>query len=297
MPEISSIGFLGLGAMGGAFCANLVRAGYPVKGYDTSTTACQQAAAVGVSPVETPVEVADSTQLVAVSVPDVPQIKAVLEGPQGLLAAPGNGRIVMLMSTFDPGEIPALAERVASAGWQYLDCPVGRTATEARSGTSTFLIGGSAVDKARVRPVLDALGEAIIDCGDIGHGMLVKIVNNFMSTTGAVLVAEALRLAEAGGVSQETVLEVVNGTVAGNGHSRINFPSKVLAGDVEPGFAIQHAGKDARIARTVFERLGFPNFLAPAAASAYERAVEAGHGDNDWSDLYNVVAALRRSSS
>jgi 4-hydroxybutyrate dehydrogenase/sulfolactaldehyde 3-reductase len=173
---------------------------------------------------------------------------------------------------------------------------VGRTADDARQGNSTFMLGGAADDKSRVMPVLDVIGNGVIDCGEVGHGMMVKIVNNFMSTVGAVLVGEALRLAEAGGVDTDTVLEVVNGTVAGNGHSKVHYPNKVLIGDIAPGFAIKHARKDCRIAQTVMDRLGLPNFIAPAVAAAYDRAVDGGHGENDWSDMYNVIDELKRDT-
>ena len=106
---------------------------------------------------------------------------------------------------------------------------------------------------------------------------------------GAVMVAEALRLAESGGVGPDKALEVINGTIAGNGHSKVHFPRKALAGNLNPGFAVKHARKDVNIARTVMEREGFPCYTAKAALEAYDAALDRGHGDNDWSGLYNVV--------
>ena len=117
-------------------------------------------------------------------VPDVPEVDTVLNGDNGLLKSPGDGRIIMVMCTIDPGAVVRFAEQAKAAGWGYVDSPVGRTADDAREGTSMFMVAGSAEDKAAVMPVLVAMGTTIIDCGDVGHGMTCKIVNNLMSTVG-----------------------------------------------------------------------------------------------------------------
>jgi len=293
LQAIERIGFIGLGTMGGAMATNLLKAGFRVNGYDPFAGAASALVEAGGAVASSAAEAAAGAELVIMMVPDVPQIEANLDGDTGLLSTPGDGRLLMVMCTIDPGAVRTIAERVQARGWRYVDCPVGRTADDARNANSTFMLGGAAEDKKAVMPALEALGSAVIDCGDVGHGMTVKIVNNFLSTAGAVLVAEALRLAESGGVSAQVALEVVNGTIAGNGHTKIHFPAKVLKGDISPGFAIRHARKDCNIAATVIGREGFPNFIAPAVVAAYDAAIESGHADNDWSDLYNVIDELK----
>lgn len=295
MSQVERVGFIGLGTMGHAMATNLLKAGFSVCGYDPVPGAAAALGSVGGRTAGSAAEAAADAELVIMMVPDVPEIEANLDGDGGLLATPGNGRILMIMCTIDPAAVTAIAERVTSQGWRYVDCPVGRTADDARNANSTFMLGGAPADKQAVSPALEAMGTTIIDCGDVGHGMTVKIVNNFLSTAGAVLVAEALRLAESGGVNADVALEVVNGTIAGNGHSKVHFPAKVLRGDVNPGFAIMHARKDCAIAAKAIEREGFPNFLAPAVVAAYDAALESGHGSNDWSDMFNVVNELRRN--
>ncbi len=297
MSKIEQVGFIGLGLMGTSMSGNLLKAGFRVKGYDPLPGAGDRVAANGGEIVDTPAAAGEGSQLVIVMVPDVPEVDAVLNGDGGLLKSPGGGRIVMVMCTIDPGAVVAFAGQARAAGWGYVDSPVGRTADDARDGNSMFMVAGSAKDKAAVMPALEVMGTTIVDCGDVGHGMTCKIVNNFMSTVGAVTVAEALRLAEAGGVGPDKALEVINGTIAGNGHSKQHFPNKALAGDLNPGFAVKHARKDVDIARMVMEREGFPCYTAPAALAAYDAALERDHGDNDWSDLYNVVDELRRENA
>lgn len=296
MSKIEQVGFIGLGLMGASMSGNLLKAGFRVKGYDPLPGAGDRVKADGGEIVDTPGATGEGSQLVIVMVPDVPEVDAVLNGGHGLLKNPGAGRVVMVMCTIDPGAVLEFAGQAKAAGWGFVDSPVGRTADDARDGTSMFMVAGSTEDKAAVMPALKAMGTTIIDCGDVGHGMTCKIVNNFMSTVGAVTVAEALRLAEAGGVGPDKVLEVINGTIAGNGHSRQHFPNKALAGNLNPGFAVKHARKDVNIARMVMEREGLPDYTATATLAAYDAALERGHGDNDWSDLYNVVAEVWREN-
>ena len=296
MSKIEQVGFIGLGLMGASMSGNLLKAGFRVKGYDPLPGAGDRVKANGGEIVDTPGATGEGSQLVIVMVPDVPEVDAVLNGDHGLLKNPGDGRVVMVMCTIDPGAVLEFAGQAKAAGWGFVDSPVGRTADDARDGTSMFMVAGSTEDKAAVMPALEAMGTTIIDCGDVGHGMTCKIVNNFMSTVGAVTVAEALRLAEAGGVGPDKVLEVINGTIAGNGHSRQHFPNKALAGNLDPGFAVKHARKDVNIARMVMKREGLPDYTATATLAAYDAALERGHGDNDWSDLYNVVAEVWREN-
>ena len=296
MGKIEQVGFMGLGLMGASMANNLLKAGFKVKGYDPVPGAGAGFKAKGGEVVDTPGATGEGSQLVILMVPDVPEVDAVLNGDDGLLKSPGEGRVVMVMCTIDPGAVLKFAERAKAAGWGYVDSPVGRTADDAREGTLMFMVAGSTEDKATAMPALEAMGTTIIDCGDVGHGMTCKVVNNFLATVGAVMVAEALRLAESGGVGPDQLLSIINDTLAGNGHSKQHFPMKVLAGDLNPGFAVKHARKDVNIARMMMEREGFPCFTAPGALAAYDAALERGHGDNDWSDLYNVVNDIRQEN-
>lgn len=297
MTRIRKVGFIGLGLMGGSFAANLLKGGVAVAGYDPFPAAGDAIEPLGGVMAETPAAAADGAELVIVMVPDVPQIEEALSGDGGLLSTAGDGRLLMVMSTIDPGAVHDIAARVNAEGWHYVDCPVGRTGDDARNGTSMFMLGGAAADKKAVAPILDIIGTLTVDCGDVGHAMAIKITNNFMSTVGAVLAAEALRFAEHFGVTADAALSVINETIASNGHAKVYFPNKVLKGDVTPGFAVKHARKDINIANTVMKREGFPGFLAPGAVAAYDAALASGHGDNDWSDMYNVIAELQRGPS
>lgn len=294
MRSIESIGFIGLGTMGQAMAGNLLKAGFAVHGFDLKEAAVEALVAAGGQPAKAPRDAARAGDLVITMLPNAPDVEAVLTGPQGVLAVPAEGRRVMNSSTIDPAEARGLAALAEGAGWSYIDCPVGRTAADARKGTSLFMFGGDEADKTAVRPVLEAMGDTVVDCGAVGQASTIKIVNNYLSITAAVATAEALTLAAAGGVAPEAVFRVVNATTAMNGHTKANFPSKVLAGDVEPGFAIDLALKDLNIAIAAMGRENIPCFLGRSAGVAYEEAQRRGRGSRDWSDLYNLLGELWR---
>lgn len=292
ISTVSTIGFIGLGTMGRAMSANLLKGGFVVRGFDMSAAAREALASAGGTPADSPAAAADGAELVIVMLPTIVEIDAVLDGDDGVLSRPGDGRLLMNSSTIGPGDTRALIDRLAPTGWRFLDVPVGRTAVDAVAGTSLFMAAGDDADKAAVRPVLEAMGDTIIDCGPAGHGTAVKLANNYLSIVSAVATAEALRLAESGGVLPEEAFRVINNTVAHNGHTKLHYPKKVLAGDVEPGFAIDLCHKDLGLAVAAMEVAGVPSFLGAAASEAYRVARDRGHGANDWSDMYNVVGGI-----
>jgi len=290
--SIEKIGFIGLGTMGRAMAGNLIKGGFEVYGFDIDPAAVEALMAAGSGSAPSPREAARAADLVITMLPNAPDVEAVLSGPAGVLAVAAEGRRLMNCSTIDPAEARGLAALASGAGWSYIDCPVGRTAADAAAGTSLFMFGGDESDKQAVRPVLEAMGNAIVDCGAVGQASTIKIVNNYLSITAAVATAEALALAAAGDVPPEAAFRVINNTIAMNGHTKTNFPKKVLAGDVEPGFSIDLAYKDLGIAMAAMKREGIPCFLGRSAQVAYEEARRRGQGSRDWSDLYNLLRTL-----
>lgn len=292
MAAITNIGFVGLGAMGSAMAHNLLTAGYRVTGHDLSEAARDRLTAAGGTAAVSPRAAAEAADLVVTVLPDAPDVEAALTGAAGVLSLPCEGRLLMNCSTIDPAEARRLAAKAAEAGWSYLDCAVGRTATQAAEGKCLFLIGGETGDKLAVGPVLKAMGDTVIDCGAVGQASAMKIVNNYLALVGCLATAEALMLARAASVDDGAALEVINGTSARNGNSMQNFPNKVLKGDVSPGFSLDLGRKDLAIAVAAMKREGLSGFLGEQALKAFDSAREEGHGGNDCTDLLNVLSKL-----
>ena len=294
---ITSVGFIGLGAMGSGMVRNLLKGDVPVRCYDLNRQAVEAMEAAGATGAHSPGTAADGADLVITMLPNASDVDAVLDGPDGILAASTGDGLLMNCSTIDPFEAKRLAEKAAAGGWRYIDCAVGRTATQAAEGKCLFILGGDDADKTLVRPVLEHMGDTIVDGGDIGQASSLKIVNNYLALVSCLATAETLALAEAAGLSADTALQVINGTTARNGNTELNFPNKALKGDVSPGFPLMHGRKDLGIAVGAMERFKVPSFLGVRALDAFDTALDRGRGSNDCSDILNVLLALKQEGS
>jgi 4-hydroxybutyrate dehydrogenase/sulfolactaldehyde 3-reductase len=200
--------------------------------------------------------------------------------------------LVVDMSTVAPKETDAIGARLSAAGIAMVDAPVGRSSQHAVEGKLLIMVGGVEADVARARPALACLGDTIEHCGPLGSGTRMKVVNNYMSITLNALTAEALGLAEASGLDPETARQVMLSTVAGQGHMGTTYPAKVLKNDLTPGFAIDLAYKDLRLALDLAADLDRPAVTGSVAREHYAQARRAGQGTSDWTALYRVIAPL-----
>ena len=160
-------------------------------------------------------------------VPDVPEVEAALHGDGGLLHEPGDGRIVMVMCTIDPNAVPQFAEAAESAGWHYVDCPVGKPADAARRQESVFMLSGRPEDKKAVEPALMAMEKASSTAGRSA----TRLSSRSSTTTcrgSAPWWSPKDAHGGSGRCATDKFLEVINDTFAGNGHSRMWFPLKEL---------------------------------------------------------------------
>lgn len=290
MANKKSVGFIGLGAMGSGMVRNLLKAGVVVRCNDLKSAAVDAMVAEGASAAETPAEATRGVDGVITMLPNAADVDNVLDGADGILVGQPNDRLLINCSTIDPFDASRLAEKVSAAGWRYIDCAVGRTATQAAEGKSLFILGGGAADKETAAAFLAHMGDTIIDGGEIGQAASLKIVNNYLALVSCLATAEALVLADAAGLSADAALAVINGTTARNGNTELNFPGKVLQGDVTPGFPLMHGRKDLGIAIDAMERLGVPTFLGAHALKAFDAAIDCGHGHNDCSDILNMLS-------
>lgn len=286
------IAFLGLGAMGLPMACNLVKGGHVVTGYDLNPQALDALAQAGGQRAASAREAAAGAALVIAMLPTATHIQAALEGADGALQGMDPGALFINMSTILPQETDLIAQRLAERGMRMLDSPVGRSAMEAQRGTLLILASGSAQDKARARDALLCMGNQVIDCGEVGGGSRVKVVNNFMGISLNALTAEALTLAEASGLSVELALEVMRGTIAGLGHMNITYPNKVLRGDLSAGFQVDLAHKDLGLALELAARSRACVPMGSAAFQSYTAARAQGRGGQDYSAIYPVMRSL-----
>lgn len=284
------IGFVGLGRMGLPMASNLQRKGFSVTGFDLKQEAREALAAVGGTGVASAAEAAREADVVFTMLPNSNDVRAVVEGEILPVARPGA--IVVDMSTIDPLVTDEIAALVAAKGLRFADSPVGRLATHADRGECLFMVGAAEADFAAIRPLLEAMGTTIHHCGPVGAGMRMKVVNNYLAIAAAQLNAETLTLMARFGLDLEKTIEVLNGTTATNGHLKTNFPVKVLAGDIEPGFQIDLAHKDLGLALTAASAMKVPLSMGSAARECLQLARARGFGGKDFSGLLDAWCQL-----
>lgn len=287
-----SIAFIGLGAMGLPMARNLVKGGFAVTGFDLDANALDSLEQAGGKRAASARAAAEGAGLVIAMLPTAAHIRAALEGEDGALAALTDASLFINMSTILPQETDAIAALLAERGLRMLDSPVGRSAMEAERGPLLILASGSGPDKARAQEALLCMGNQIIDCGEVGGGSRVKVVNNFMGISLNALTAESLTLAEACGLSVELALQVMRGTIAGLGHMNITYPNKVLRGDLSAGFQVDLAHKDLGLALELASRSRACVPMGSAAYQSYTAARAQGLGAQDYSAIYPLMRSL-----
>ncbi|MEM1307191.1 MAG: NAD(P)-dependent oxidoreductase [Pseudomonadota bacterium] len=273
---MSAIGVVGLGAMGLPMAETLSGAGFDVIGFDTD--AARRA--------KLPRAVDDTEGLagcsfVILSLPNDAIVSTVVATLCNTLR---DGAVIIDTSTVAPETTQSLSRRAADKGLGYVDAPVSGGAQGAATG-SLLVMAGSADDAvARAQPVLDALARKVVICGGPGAGNIVKLINNMLCAGQLVLAGEALRIAAAGGVSPDNLLEAVN---AGSGRSavtEINLPRWVLSGTFDSAFTMALMSKDVALA----EQLHGACDVARSVAGRWRSALARTGPDADFNRIVEV---------
>lgn len=254
--QISRVGVIGLGNMGLPMAAVLCRAGFAVSGFDLSAQRLALAGERGITPAPDLAGLLREVDAVVSSLPFARDVEAVLSVPDGLLARRDRRVIVLDTSTADPTTSRRLSARLAEAGHGHLDAPVSGGPSGAADGTLTMMIGGSAQDVADAGPLLAAMTAKAVHVGPSGAGNVGKLVNNMLVAAHMLTTGEALRLAEAAGVTAEAALQVVNAATGRSALSEVHFPRWILSDRFDSGFATGLMRKDVGLAAELAGEVG-----------------------------------------
>lgn len=286
---MANVAFIGLGTMGLAMARNIIEGGHRVVGYDMSGDAVADHVSNGGIAAKSSSEAADGAEFVITMLPNGEIVKSVLFDSAGVVETINSSSLVIDMSTIHPSDTDEIRNALSLKNIGMIDAPVGRTSQHARTGNLLIMAGGNGADIDKARPVLQCMGDTVLDCGGPGTGSRMKIINNLMSTVLNVLSAEVLTLAETTGLDRNLAIDVMNGTTAGMGHLSTTYPAKVLKDDLSPDFMIDLAKKDLGIAIAMSEQLGVPLALAGEAMSVYSDAHADGRGTQDWTAIYAML--------
>lgn len=286
------IGFVGLGRMGRPMSSNLCRKGFRLIVHDINRDAVAELELLQARGAESVATVARESGIIVTMLPSSAIVDQVVAGIDGILANTKPGSLIMDMSTVDPLTTDTLARKATEKGIAFVDAPVGRLASHADRGESLFMVGAAPEDFARVRPLLEAMGNTIYHCGPVGTGTRTKLVNNYLAVTSCQMNAEALALSQRFGLDLERTLDVIYGTTAFNGQLKIAWPVKVLKGDVSPGFTIDLAHKDLSLIVDAANTARVPMPIAAAAREAFSAARASGFGSQDFSAMVDALCQV-----
>jgi len=274
---METVGFIGLGAMGGPMAKNLVEKGYRLVVYDLVAERMAPLEARGAEAAASCREVAEKCPVVITMLPASRHVRGAVQGPGGILEGIRRGSVLIDMSTIDPDTTREIAGLLAERGVEMLDAPVARGVPAAVAGTLVIYVGGKKEVFDRHRGILGALGTEIVYAGGIGSGEVVKIVNNLMVAVTTCALAEALVLGVKAGVGAEILYDALSG---GSGDSfvlRNHFRNHVLKGKFEEGvFPVEYMLKDLDLALSAGTRLQVPLHFVALAAQQYILAGAAG---------------------
>jgi putative dehydrogenase len=288
---MTSVAFVGLGAMGLPMAKNLLDRGFAVSGYDLNTTALDMLERAGGIRAGTAAEAASGADVLILMVVNAAQAEAVLfEG--GALEALRHGGIVALMATCPPSAVEAIEQRVLKMGRQLIDAPVSGGVAGAMAATLTIMAAGSQETFDAVKPVFDALGDKVFHVGERpGQGAMVKTVNQLLCGVHIAVVAEAFALAAKVNVDLKILLQIMSGSAASSWMLKDRGP-RMLEVDPEVTSAVDIFVKDLGIVLDAGRDTKSALPLAAVAHQMFLAASGSGHGAADDSQVIRTYLTL-----
>ena len=286
-----TIGFIGLGLMGGAMVGRLQDQDYAVTAVANRTrTYVDAAVARGAAEVSTAKAVAEASDIVMLCMDTSANVEARMRGPEGVIAGLKPGGVVIDFGTSLPASTKALGAEVATAGGQMLDAPLGRTPAHAVDGLLNIMCAGDETTFATVRPVLDDLGENVFHLGPLGTGHTIKLMNNFFGMTVANAMAEAFAMADVTGVPRQALYDVMAAGPLKSG--MMDFVAGYgLNGDPNQlAFAIKNAAKDVGYYAQMTADAGAESVMSKCALGALQDARDNGRADDMVSQMVDYYA-------
>jgi 3-hydroxyisobutyrate dehydrogenase len=293
---MQTLGFIGLGKIGGNMAARYLAAGYPVYGEARNRNGAQWLIDQGLRWVEMPREVAEAADIVMTSLPNDDVIESVATGPDGLLAGLSDGKIWADLSTIGVGMSRKLATRVRNEnrGAQMLDTPVSGSVPQVQTGTLTIMVGGDEHAYHRVEPVLRVLGNPEY-VGANGQGLVLKLAINISLAVQMLGFSEGLLLAERDGIDSHRAAEIMTESAIGSPMLKARVPLLLDKPD-ETWFDIELMHKDIRLARREAVDLRTPLPTAAVADEMLAQAERLGYGHRDIAAVHEVLPQLSAST-
>ncbi len=292
---MATIGFVGLGNMGGPMAVNLVKAGHTVNGFDLSSDAVARFTSAGGNAVSSAVETVQGADAVVTMLPAGKHVRSVYMGEGGLLQAAAEGTVFIDSSTIDVASARDVAAEAAGKSMAMVDAPVSGGTVGAEAGTLTFMVGGPDGDYERALPLLEVMGKTIVHAGGAGNGQAAKICNNMILGISMIGVGEAFVLAEKLGLDHQKLFDI-SSTASGQCWSLTTYcpvpgpvPTSPANRDYQAGFTAAMMLKDLKLAQEAAQSSNAATPLGAQAMALYSLFAAAGHEEVDFSGIIKML--------
>jgi 3-hydroxyisobutyrate dehydrogenase-like beta-hydroxyacid dehydrogenase len=286
---VTTIGFIGLGNMGGRMTRRIVDAGIEVLGYDAKT---DNIAPSGARAAASAAELASSSDIVFLSLPESKIVEAVVRGPDGIASHLREGTVVVDLSTSAPASTRSIHAELAGRGVAYLDAGISGGAAAAEKGQLTLMVGGEADALATVQPYLEPFASNVFHVGASGAGHVTKLLNNFLNAIALSATAEVMVAGKKAGLDLAVLLDVLNKSSGVNFATLNRFP-KIITGDyLKGGLTNTLMLKDVVLYTELIAELGVAGLNAPGPLAAFGLARQLGYADEISNTVVDAIGDI-----
>jgi 3-hydroxyisobutyrate dehydrogenase-like beta-hydroxyacid dehydrogenase len=288
-----TIGFIGLGLMGGNMVENLQKKGYSVTVMDLNKDAVERCVARGANTASTGKELAEQSDIVMFCLTTSDIVEKVVYAEDGVLAGMKAGSVLIDFGTSIPASTRKIGADLAAKGAGMIDAPLGRTPAHAKDGLLNIMASGDMETFNKVKPVLDDQGENVFHLGALGAGHTTKLINNFMGMTTVCAMSQAFAVAEKAGVDKQQLFDIMS---TGPSNSPfMQFCKNYAVDDVSDlGFSIANANKDLGYFLKMVEDLGTESKIAEGSSANLNAAVEAGLSNGNVPEIFDYFKTLSK---
>jgi 2-hydroxy-3-oxopropionate reductase len=291
MNNKDTVGYIGLGIMGKSMARNILKAGYTVVVHNRSRMAVNDLVNEGAQEAFSPAEVAERVDIVFTNLPDTPDVELVALGPDGIIEGAHRGLVFVDNSTIKPAGSRYISEKLGEKGVLCLDAPVSGGDIGAQLGTLAIMVGGPSQALERVRPIFDVIGKKITHVGDIGAGQIAKAANQVMVAAQMVAMGELLILSQKAGADPHKVIEAIQGGAAQCWTLDVK-PSRLFAGNRQPGFKANMQAKDLNIVMDTAREYGISMPSAAVHTQLFNAMLQKNMSELDNSAVIGVIESL-----
>lgn len=289
---MTTLGFVGLGAMGSRMARRLLDGGYAVVGYNRTPAKARALVDLGLRLLPTPREVAQASEAVFTMVTDNAALRAVALGPDGVVAGLGRGATFVEMSTVSPAVVRELAGPVTARGAALLDAPVSGSTITVEQGQASIVVGGEAAALERVRPFLTAIGPTVTHVGPLGLAKTMKIAINLGLAVQMLAFSEAVLLAEKAGIARERAVDAIAKSVVASPMVKYRGPFVIGGMPRDAWFDVPMMQKDLQLALDLGHAIGAPLPTTSLTQQYLTMARGLGLGAQDFAVVFDVLASM-----